>query len=91
MISKKEYKILRNCYKNESVPAGDNMLLELAEHGLIEAHEVEPCSFALGFVPTRYHITTKGRQALEEYLKLRWSDIRSWIALIISIIALLKP
>jgi len=88
IITKNEYKLLKKIYRKNELETS-NALTEILENkNLIEHKLIKTNRDGSEVKEKNYTITNAGILAIEETSSLKWSSIRSWIAIAISLIAL---
>lgn len=93
-ITKNEYKALKKYYKSEYLTVSSDVSKELSRKGLIEQYEVIDRIKGRNKYSDKLRITAEGRICYEHFHKTHrkefFNSVRSWIAIIISLIALIK-
>ena len=88
IITKNEYKLLKKIYRKNGLETSNDLTEILENKNLIEHKLIKMNRDGSEVKEKNYTITNAGILAIEETSSLKWSSIRSWIAIAISLIAL---
>ena len=89
IITKSEYKLLKKIYRKNGLEISNDLTEILENKHLIEHKRIKMNRDGSEEKAKKYTITNAGILAIEETSSLKWSSIRSWIAIAISLIALI--